>query len=270
MDIDIIETFNRDGVVFPVQIFNKDEISYYRSLLEYEIDHNNMMEKQYRCKSLLLYKWIDEIARNEKILNLVEQIIGPDFFCWDTQCWLKEPNDQKYVSWHQDATYWNFKVKNGVIVWLAFNDVDNKMGPVVYKLGSHKVGQYQHKDKESAFNLLTRGQTVNNEYKYNSEAELIINEGYISMHHPYVVHGSRPNIGKIRGIGYSLQYIPTNNISLIPDSIEYATLVSGKDEYNYIQHSPPPTGEINIDIDNWKIAFDLQRENYFRIRNVKS
>jgi hypothetical protein len=144
------------------------------------------------------------------------------------------------------------------------------MGPVVYKLGSHKDGQCNHKDVESSFNLLTRGQSVNNDYKYTSEAGLIINEGCISMHHPYVVHGSRPNTGNIRRIGYSLQYIPTNNIPLIPSSMEYATLVRGKDEYNYIQHSPRPTGEINTATINWKIAFDSQRENYFRIRDVKN
>lgn len=259
--------FNENGVIYPVQIFNKDEIDYYRSLLEYEIDYNNMINNQYRCKSILLYSWIDTIARNEKILSYVSDILGPNFFCWDTQCWLKEPNDRKYVSWHQDATYWNFKVKKGVIVWLAFDDVTEDMGPVIYRIKSHKFGQYRHIDNKSTNNLLTRGQTINDIHNNFDEVKLTIEKGCISMHDPYIVHCSNINTNNKRRLGYSLQYISTDCEPLLENSIEYATLVSGKDEYNFIKHSPQASGNFNKDLKHWKIAFGAQRGNYLRIQN---
>ena len=261
----ILETWNRDGVVYPIEVFSEDEIDHYRSVLEYEVDHNHILENEHRCKSLVLFPWMDVIVHNEIILDAVQEVLGPNFFCWDTQCWLKEPGDKRYVSWHQDATHWNFDKKNGVIVWLAFDDVDSSMGPVEYKLGSHKHGQIEHTDLPTEFNILRRGQTLTGNYTDHGSSTMTIKKGHAGMHHPYVVHGSGPNEGTRRRIGYSLQYISTDNKPIVTECPEYATLVRGMDEFNYINHSPRPSGNMTTDLVNWEIAHRTQRTNYLKV-----
>ncbi len=63
----------------------------------------------YVTKPHLLLRMADELVHHELILDAVEDIIGPDILLWDSTFIIKEPGDGKYVSWHQDLTYWGLE-----------------------------------------------------------------------------------------------------------------------------------------------------------------
>jgi hypothetical protein len=58
-----------------------------------------------RVKPYLLFPWAAELVRHPRILDLVEDVIGPDILVFHTTAWLKPPHSENYVPWHQDATY---------------------------------------------------------------------------------------------------------------------------------------------------------------------
>ena len=72
----------------------------------------DLMNTDYRCKANVLFPWINNISKHIVIQDHVKQILGPNFSCWDTLVWVKDPESDNFVSWHQDATYWNFYQKN--------------------------------------------------------------------------------------------------------------------------------------------------------------
>jgi hypothetical protein len=53
-------------------------------------------------------------------------------------------------------------------------------------------------------------------------------------------------------------------------SPESTVMISGVDEYNYMLHDPSPTGNWINDVNNWKLAYDRQHDNYYKMeqRNV--
>ena len=85
-----------------------------------DINQTNMWHKA----SLKFYS----LCRTPAILDYVEDLLGPNFFQWGGQFFLKEPNDGSVVPWHQDAQYWPLFPANAVTVWLALYDTNEENG----------------------------------------------------------------------------------------------------------------------------------------------
>ena len=88
--------------------------------------------------------YLYEMVMNPRILDLAEEIVGPDFYCWASSFFIKEPFTTATVGWHQDAYYWPMKPHHTVTVWLAFDDVDAENGAMKVIPGSHLHGIMQH------------------------------------------------------------------------------------------------------------------------------
>ena len=56
-----------------------------------------------RHKSHLLFKWVNDIVNDKKILDVIEDILDSDILCWSSNFFIKEANDNTFVSWHQDS-----------------------------------------------------------------------------------------------------------------------------------------------------------------------
>ena len=80
------------------------------------------MQGAVRHKPHLLFTWLNDLIRHPRILDAVEDIIGPDILCWGTSFFTKEARNPGYVSWHQDSTYWGLEPPDIVTAWVAFTD----------------------------------------------------------------------------------------------------------------------------------------------------
>ena len=115
-----IETFWRDGCVFPIRVMSSDEALAIRARLEaFERDAGGPLKGDLRHKSHLLFSWLDELVRNDKIVDAIEDLYGPDLLCWTTNFFIKEANNPAFVSWHQDSTYWGLDKPDVVTAWVA-------------------------------------------------------------------------------------------------------------------------------------------------------
>ena len=47
--------------------------------------------------------------RHPTLVDMVEDLIGPDILCWNAIFWIKEPGAVSFVGWHQDKDYWGPK-----------------------------------------------------------------------------------------------------------------------------------------------------------------
>ena len=94
------------GYHFPVNALSESEVAEFRGKLEdYEARTGGPIQGEMRHRSHVLFPWINEMIRHPKILDAIEDLLGPDILCWNTSFFIKEPRDPGFVSWHQDATY---------------------------------------------------------------------------------------------------------------------------------------------------------------------
>ncbi len=67
------------------------------------------------------------LAKNEQILDAVEQLIGPDIILWGCHVFCKPAGDGHETPWHQDGHYWPMRPLANCTVWVALDEssVDN-------------------------------------------------------------------------------------------------------------------------------------------------
>ena len=100
-----VETYRERGYHFPVDALSQSEVAEFRGKLEdYEARTGGPIKGEMRHRSHVLFPWINEMIRHPRILDAVEDLLGPDILCWNTSFFIKEPRDPGFVSWHQDAT----------------------------------------------------------------------------------------------------------------------------------------------------------------------
>ena len=126
---DQVARYRRDGFHFPVSILSPAEARLYRDRLEeQERALGGPLTGNMRHKVHLLFTWANQLARHPKILDAVEDVIGPDILCWSTTFFTKEARSPSFVSWHQDSTYFGLEPHEHVTAWIALSDASKEAG----------------------------------------------------------------------------------------------------------------------------------------------
>ena len=105
-----LESYRRNGFYAPVRAFEAEEAREIRSRLEaHEAKTGAPLQGKWRVKTHLLFTWADRVVHHPAILDAVEDVIGPNILCWNTNFFIKEAASPGFVSWHQDAAYWGLE-----------------------------------------------------------------------------------------------------------------------------------------------------------------
>ena len=85
-----VNAYRRDGYLFPLPVLSASEVSDYRGCLErHEAEKGEPLQGNFRHKSHLLFTWVDALVHHPRILDAVEDIMGPDLLCWTTNFFIK-------------------------------------------------------------------------------------------------------------------------------------------------------------------------------------
>lgn len=239
-----VRQYQRDGYYFPIPVLSTVEAAHYRKCLElHEAKTGAPLQGNWRHKTHLLFTWADELVHHPRILDAVEQMIGPDILCWTTNFFIKEPANPGFVSWHQDSTYWGLDPDDVITAWVAFTDANPENGCMQFLPGSHKVDQLPHVDTFHKDNLLSRGQEVAVEVDKSQGVGVSLKAGEMSLHHIKLVHGSEPNRSADRRIGLAIRFIPTYvRQTKVRDA---AMLVRGVDKQRNFDYEPRPKKDLD-------------------------
>jgi hypothetical protein len=181
------------GYYAPVPVLTWAEADGLRRRLEAFEASGDGMQGAVRHKPHLLFTWLNELIRHPRILDAVEDVVGPDILCWGTSFFIKEKRNPGYVSWHQDSTYWGLEPPDIITAWVAFTDSTAANGAMRVIPASHKLDQVPHRDTFAAANLLSRGQEIMVDVDEREAAMLELAAGEMSLHHVRLIHGSDPN-----------------------------------------------------------------------------
>lgn len=241
-----VETYHRDGYHFPIDVLTPTEVASFRGKLEaYERSTGCPISGGMRHRSHVLFTWINDVIRHPRILDAVEDVLGPNILCWNTSFFIKEARDPGFVSWHQDATYWGLSTPDVMTVWVAFSPANKVSGCMKFIAGTHKT-QVSHADTFHQDNLLSRGQEIAVDVDEAKAVYAELAPGQASLHHVLLFHGSAPNQSDDRRIGLAIRYIPTH-VRQAVGSRDWATLVRGVDTHHNFDPEPRPKADLEAD-----------------------
>jgi hypothetical protein len=241
---DAVQQYSELGYYAPVPVLTRTEAGELRRKLETFEATGGAMQGLIRHKPHLLFTWLNDLIRHPRILDAVEDIIGPDILCWGTSFFIKEARNRSYVSWHQDSTYWGLEPPDIITAWVAFTDSNAANGAMRVMPATHKLDQAPHRDTFASDNLLSRGQEIMVDVDESKAAMLQLAAGEMSLHHVRLIHGSDPNPSDDRRIGFAIRYVPTY-VRQVAGSADSASLVRGEDRFGNFELEPRPDADMS-------------------------
>ena len=213
-------------------VLDAGEVRELRADLEYwEKQQGHPLDYPEKSKSYLLYRWADTLVHHPKVLDAVEDVIGPDILVYHSTMWIKEAHTPAYVRWHQDGAYFFLDPLEHVTAWVALSEASELAG-CMRVIRAHRLPLVEHDDKPGPHNMINRGQGISERFDGETGVSMALRAGELSLHHTALVHCSPGNDNDDRRMGLGISFIPAHVRPLGPVKPS-ALLVRGEDRYGH-------------------------------------
>ena len=255
--------WHENGYLQPVRFASEDEMRDYRGRLEeFEAKYPDHVGKL-GVKANVLCPWADELARLEIILDVMEDLLGPDIVLWGCGFRIKPADGRTFAEWHQDS--WVAALKPFFCTaTLAFSEYTQANGCLRVIPGSHRWGDLPMHETGDEDSILTRPYKVTSDFDESAAVDVLMRPGEMTVQHDHAIHGSRPNRSGARRVGMLATFAPTHSRN-DSEQRESAVLVRGTDAYRYFDEDPVPTEEMSpAALAAWERRAGTYIDNYYQ------
>lgn len=182
-----------------------------------------------------------DMVTEPRILDYVEDILGPNIVAWGTHYFCKMPGDPRSVPWHQDASYWPLSPSKTVTAWVAIDDADDANGAMRVIPGTHTKGHLAF-DVAKPGEQVVLHQKVRDAESYGVPYTMAMKAGEISLHADMLVHGSEPNMSNRRRCGLTIRYASVD-VRAITNWNQTSIWCRGVDPANHWVNLPRPADD---------------------------
>ncbi len=150
-----------------------------------------------------LFRW----ALHDTVLDMVEQLIGPNIVLFTTHFITKPAGTGRRIPWHEDSAYWAGmldRMDSVCTVWLALDPSLKENGCLQVIPGSHLLADHNYhlvKDDAVFAEEIDAGS-----FDKDSAVAFELDPNHCSIHDGRIIHGSNPNTSMIRRCGLTLRY----------------------------------------------------------------
>ena len=150
------------------------------------------------------FRWAWDLAAHPRLLDCLEQFLGPNILLKSTRVFYKPGNSSAFVGWHQDGYTEQEQGAHVPTIWLGLTAATLENGCLRVVPGSHRLGLVPHPELPDPNNLTSAGTTA--QAQIDAPHALVMNAGEMSIHHPLMLHASDPNTTAEPRIGFSASY----------------------------------------------------------------
>jgi non-haem Fe2+, alpha-ketoglutarate-dependent halogenase len=264
---DKVMQWKRDGFLSPFPLLDEEELQACRQGVErYEAwlgsTINAHPDMRWRSMPYLLLPWAARLARDPRILDKVEALLGADILIFTSTFFIKEPHSATIAAWHQDSTYYGLEPKEEVTVWIALTEASEAAGCMDALPFQGRPRQLSHVSRVVKDSVNRAGQVITEPLDDSAPVPMPLKPGWFSLHHGLCPHRSGPNTSSHRRIGLGLNYIPTR--ARPSGSVRQAALlVRGTDRYGHFEPAAWPKDELGEnELKVHERAMNLYRDGY--------
>lgn len=208
---DQVAEYHEKGYVVPDYRLSEETLESIRR------DHDRLLaahpEFRDNCSALLSYDMAFlNYARDPNILDMAEQVIGPDIALWNMSFFAKPAHNGKKTPYHQDGEYWPIRPLATCTVWIAVDDATVENGCLKLIPGSHKDKRLMAHAQRNDPELTLQQELLPNEFDESAAESLVLEAGQMSLHDIYLAHGSEINVSDKPRRGMTLRLMPTTSV----------------------------------------------------------
>ncbi len=238
-----LDQWHAVGAVWPIELLTPEQTTHYRArYAAIDAATSGGAQGRFRMKAHLPFPWLWDLIQTPRLVDAVEDLLGPDVVCWGSSFFAKNAHDPRFISWHQDSTYYGLEPPELITAWIALTDATSLSGCMKIIPGSH-LGEAirAHEETRDPNNMLSRGQTIRG--LDNDEAvEMPLAAGQMSIHHNKTIHSSEPNNADWPRIGVAIHFAAS---SVRQVRFENATAIAVRGSPLHWQQEPYPEFEMS-------------------------
>ncbi len=243
-----VAQWRRDGFLSPFPLLDAQELQACRERTTAVREWlggpvNGVPEMKWRTMPYLVLPWAAKLARDPRILDVVEDLLGPDLLIYTSTFFIKEPHSPTIAAWHQDSTYYGLEPKEEITVWIALTEASEAAGCMEALSFGGAPRQLRHVSRVVKNSVNRASQVIVEPLDESRPVAMPLAAGSFSMHHGLCPHRSGPNDADHRRIGLGLNYIPTH-VRPVGSVKPAAVLVRGADRYGHFQLVEPAKEEL--------------------------
>ena len=180
-------------------------------------DHDRLLARypsfRDNCSALLSYDLsFLNYARDPKILDMAEQLIGPDIALWNMSFFAKPALNGKKTPYHQDGEYWPIRPLATCTVWIAVDAATVENGCLRYIPGSHRDKRLMAHEQKDNPEYVLQQELKSTEFDESIAEDLILEPGQMALHDVFLAHGSERNSSDKPRRGITLRLMPTDSV----------------------------------------------------------
>lgn len=154
-----------------------------------------------------------DLVFNPKIVDVVENLIGPDIQLHHTKLNLKPPAPDARFEWHQDYPFFPHTNFDLLAVMVMLDDATEENGCLTIVPGSHKRGPRNHLfAQDGAFSSQLEDKAVLEDQ--SRWLSVPVPAGGIELHHCNMLHSSRANRSDKPRSAIVIQYRAADNVQV--------------------------------------------------------
>lgn len=202
-----INSYHTDGYIGVEGVFSPDEVAElqrvtdeflelsrafteHTPVFDLEPGHTQDAPRLRRLKNPIeQHDVYDRALRNQKLVNIVEQLIGNGVHCNGNKLNMKSAGHGSAVEWHQDWAFYPHTNDDLLAVGIAIDDMMLENGPLMVIPGSHKERIYSHHQDGYFVGAVTEDVP-----HADTAVPIELKAGGISIHHTRALHASTPNV----------------------------------------------------------------------------
>jgi ectoine hydroxylase-related dioxygenase (phytanoyl-CoA dioxygenase family) len=217
------EEYEELGFVHSIPILSEPEVAYYRA--EVEKTCQAIGSSVTRLDNIhFFFRWAWDLSTHPRLLDCLEQLLGPDIVLKSTRLFYKYGRSNSYVGWHQDGVTERLEDGRSPAVWLGLTAATVENGCLRVVPRSHRQGFLQHEARPIQDTFAGNTNLVQQQLRSrarvdelsgkitivppdaNEPFDLVMRPGEMSIHHPVILHGSNANLSSEPRIGLSASY----------------------------------------------------------------
>ncbi len=152
------------------------------------------------------------LARDARILDMVERLIGTDIILWITRILAKPAGDGQEVPWHQDGQYWPIRPLATCSVWIAIDPATPANGCMRFIPRSHKRTQLVSHHVTDRPDVVLREEVDDDQFDAAAAVDVVLEPGQVSLHDVRMIHGSTANVSPQRRAALIQRYMPASSL----------------------------------------------------------
>ena len=153
-----------------------------------------------------------EVSVYPEILDVIEQLVGPDLILWNTLMFYKRATEGPSVPWHRDGFGYPIDPIATTSIWIAVTNSTTDNGCLRFIPGSHLTTDPGVHDSTPKSGEMFSGSLDAASFDESSAVDAVLEPGQFVIFDVYTIHGSQPNSGAEPRAGFTCRYMPATSI----------------------------------------------------------